>query len=73
MFQLFIKSMKVVSSGLDVLESIGKRTYDVLTEGDHGLKKVIELNRQNKPNLSQVRIIVFLLNQSESHKGSNIK
>ncbi|ESN91688.1 hypothetical protein HELRODRAFT_165747 [Helobdella robusta] len=44
----------VVHSGLDVLETIGKKTYDVLTEGDHGLKQVIRKNRENKqmPDLS---------------------
>lgn len=44
----------MVSSGLDVLETIGKKTYDAIAEGDHGLKKTIERNRKNKPNLSQV-------------------
>lgn len=47
-------SKKVVSSGLDVLETIGKKTYGVLAEGDHGIKKTIELSRKNKPNLSQM-------------------
>lgn len=46
-------SKKVMSSGLDVLETIGKKTYDVLAEGDHGLKKTIERSRKNQPNLSQ--------------------
>jgi hypothetical protein len=46
-------SKKVVSSGLDVLETIGKKTYDVIAEGDHGLKKTIERTRKNNPNLSQ--------------------
>jgi len=44
----------VVSSGLDVLETIGKKTYDVIAEGDYGLKKTIERTNKNKPNLSQV-------------------
>jgi len=46
-------SKKVVTGGLDVLETIGKKTFDILTEGDQGLRKVIEHNRNNKPNLSQ--------------------
>lgn len=46
-------SKKVVSSGLDVLETIGKKTYDVIAEGDYGLKKTIERTNKNKPNLSQ--------------------
>lgn len=45
----------MVNSGLDVLETIGKKTYDILTEGDHGLKATIERNRADKPNLSKVR------------------
>lgn len=46
----------VVHGGLDVLEVMGKKTYDIITEGDHGLKKVISKNKERKklPNLSQV-------------------
>jgi len=42
-----------VTGGLDVLETIGKKTFDMLAEGDHGLKVAMEQNRKNKPNLSQ--------------------
>ena len=41
---------KVIGGGLNVLETIGKKTYDALAEGDHGLKKTL----RTKPNLSQV-------------------
>ena len=46
---------KVLGGGLNVLESIGKKTYDVIAEGDHGLKETL----RNKPNLSQVIIMIF--------------
>lgn len=42
----------LVTGGLDVLESIGKTTYNVIAEGDHGLKNIRQTGQ--KPNLSQV-------------------
>lgn len=47
---------KVMSGGLDTLEAIGKKTMEVLQEGDPGLKKkrAFFLNEPDKPNLSQV-------------------
>ncbi|XP_076296943.1 protein FAM114A2 [Lasioglossum baleicum] len=47
---------KVMSGGLDTLEAIGKKTMEVLQEGDPGLKKkrAIFINESEKPNLSQV-------------------
>ena len=44
---------KVIGGGLTVLETIGKKTYDVIAEGDHGLKETL----RNKPNLSQVSLV----------------
>lgn len=47
---------KVISSGLDTLETIGKKTMEVLQEGDPGLKKkraFLQIN-QDKPVLSQL-------------------
>ncbi|CAH0560750.1 unnamed protein product [Brassicogethes aeneus] len=47
---------KVISGGLDTLETIGKKTMEVLQDGDPGLKKkraFLKLD-QNKPILSQV-------------------
>lgn len=47
---------KVISSGLDTLETIGKKTMEVLQEGDPGLKKkraFLQIN-QEKPVLSQL-------------------
>nr|XP_031828689.1 protein FAM114A2 isoform X2 [Nomia melanderi] len=47
---------KVMSGGLDTLEAIGKKTMEVLQEGDPGLKKkrAIFINEAEKPILSQV-------------------
>lgn len=47
---------RVISSGLDTLETIGKKTMEVLQEGDPGLKKkraFLQIN-QEKPVLSQL-------------------
>jgi len=43
----------VVTGGLDVLEALGKKTFDVIAEGDIGLKEKIK-GSGNKPVLSQV-------------------
>ncbi|XP_015189002.1 PREDICTED: protein FAM114A2 isoform X2 [Polistes dominula] len=47
---------KVMSGGLDTLEAIGKKTMEVLQEGDPGLKKkkAFFMTEGNKPNLSQI-------------------
>ncbi|XP_076176304.1 protein FAM114A2 isoform X2 [Ptiloglossa arizonensis] len=47
---------KVMTGGLDTLEAIGKKTMEVLQEGDPGLKKkrAFFLNEMEKPILSQV-------------------
>ncbi|XP_035726440.1 protein FAM114A2-like [Vespa mandarinia] len=47
---------KVMSGGLDTLEAIGKKTMEVLQEGDPGLKKkrAFFMPEENKPNLSQI-------------------
>ena len=49
-------SSKVISGGLDTLETIGKKTMEVLQEGDPGLrnKRAFLLNDADKPILSQV-------------------
>ncbi|KAK3914375.1 Protein FAM114A2 [Frankliniella fusca] len=46
----------IVNSGLSTLESIGKKTMDVLQEGDPGLKKKRALfsREPDKPTLSQI-------------------
>lgn len=49
-------STKVIAGGLDTLETIGKKTMEVLQEGDPGLKKkraFLKLD-QDKPILSQI-------------------
>ena len=45
-----------VTGGLDVLETIGKKTFDVIKDHDPGLKKTKGLffERGDKPNLSQM-------------------
>nr|CAI5862325.1 unnamed protein product [Callosobruchus analis] len=47
---------KVISGGLDTLETIGKKTMEVLQDGDPGLKKKRQFLKleQEKPILSQV-------------------
>lgn len=49
-------SSKVISGGLDTLEVIGKKTMEVLQEGDPGLKKkrAFFLSETDKPNLSHI-------------------
>ncbi|XP_012274635.1 protein FAM114A2 [Orussus abietinus] len=49
-------SSKVITGGLDTLETIGKKTMEVLQEGDPGLKKkrAFFLNEDEKPNLSKI-------------------
>ena len=47
--------MTIVTGGLDVLETIGKTTYDVLAEGDTGLKAIL-MKARDKPDLSKVSI-----------------
>ena len=46
-----------MSGGLDVLENVGKKTFDVLAQSDPGLHqtKAILHNNGEKLNLSQVR------------------
>ena len=53
---LFYQSKTLVTGGLDVLETIGKKTFDVINEHDPGLKKarVFLRDRGDKPNLSGV-------------------
>ena len=47
---------KVITGGLDTLETIGKKTMEVLQEGDPGLKKkrAFFMNETDKPILSQM-------------------
>lgn len=47
---------KVMTGGLDTLEAIGKKTMEVLQDGDPGLKKkrAFFMNEANKPILSQI-------------------
>lgn len=54
-------SSKIISGGLDTLETVGKKTLEVLQEGDPGLRKKRALFFQNseKINLSNVRKIQF--------------
>lgn len=47
---------KVINTGLGTLETIGKKTMEVLQEGDPGLKKkrAFFMNESNKPILSHI-------------------
>jgi len=47
---------KIINGGLDTLETVGKKTLEVLQEGDPGLRKKRAIFFQNteKINLSQV-------------------
>ncbi|KAJ8028100.1 hypothetical protein HOLleu_30238 [Holothuria leucospilota] len=48
---------KTVTGGLDALESLGKKTMDVLQDGDPGLRRkraYLRGNRRDQPNLSQL-------------------
>ncbi|OWF53898.1 protein FAM114A2-like [Mizuhopecten yessoensis] len=49
-------SNALVTGSLDVLENIGKKTYDVIKDHDPGLRKTKEVlfHRGDKPNLSQI-------------------
>jgi hypothetical protein len=45
----------VVSEGLGALEYIGKKTMDVISEGDPGLRNKREVLLPKEPTLSQVQ------------------
>ncbi|XP_069130382.1 protein FAM114A2-like isoform X1 [Argopecten irradians] len=49
-------SNALVTGSLDVLETIGKKTFDVIKDHDPGLRKTKEVlfHRGDKPNLSQI-------------------
>jgi hypothetical protein len=46
------KGLELVSDGIDALETIGKKTMDVISEGDPGFRAKREMFK--KPSLSQV-------------------
>ena len=46
------KGLELVSDGIDALETIGKKTMDVISEGDPGFRVKREMFM--KPSLSQV-------------------
>lgn len=53
---------KIISGGLDTLETVGKKTLEVLQEGDPGFRKKRALFFQNKKiNLSQASRIQLKL------------
>jgi len=47
----------VVSEGLGALEYIGKRTMDVISDGDPGLRNTREQLMPKGPTLSQVMLV----------------
>ncbi|CAF0789073.1 unnamed protein product [Rotaria sp. Silwood1] len=53
--KLTTTGMKVVSGSLDVLETVGKKTFDVINEADPDLKGTRRLlSNQNRPTLSEI-------------------
>lgn len=68
---------KVITGSLDTLEAIGKKTVEVLQEGDPGLKKKRALFKleSGKPNLSQILREAKEKSEEESkyHKDNDIK
>ena len=48
-----------MSGGLDALEFLGKKTMDVLAEGDPGLRQKREKLTGKGPSLSQVLLFLF--------------
>lgn len=44
-----------MSTGMDALESVGRKTMDILSEGDPMLKRKREMFIKEHPTLSQVR------------------
>ena len=60
------KGMDLVTGGLGALEFIGKKTMDVISEGDHGLRHKRQLLAGKGESLSQVRwcrSLTFLVDQ----------
>jgi hypothetical protein len=57
-----------VTGSLDVLETLGKKTFDVINEQDPGLKKARGFlrDRGNKPNLSAI-----LRDAKEQHEAED--
>ncbi|CAF2962770.1 unnamed protein product [Rotaria sp. Silwood2] len=54
--------MKVVAGSLDVLETVGKKTFDVINEADPALQGTRRLLRkQNQPTLSEILVKEFNL------------
>lgn len=54
---------KIISGGLDTLETVGKKTLEVLQDGDPGLRKKRAIFFQNteKINLSQVYSLKYII------------
>ena len=56
------KGLQMVSEGIDALETIGKKTMDVISEGDPGFRE--KRGMFNKPSLSQV-FFKFIFNEDK--------
>lgn len=50
---------KIIYGGLDTLETVGKKTIEVLQEGDPGLRKKRALFFQNTEKINLSQVIVF--------------
>ena len=62
------KSMNLVTGGLGALEFIGKKTMDVISDGDRGLRHKRQLLSGKGESLSQVKYkmndkVIFYLNK----------
>ena len=55
--------IELVSGGLDALEFIGKKTMNVIAEGDPGLRHKREQLAGKGPSLSQVQCRCYLLGE----------
>lgn len=66
---------KIINGGLDTLETVGKKTLEVLQEGDPGFRKKRAIFFQNteKFNLSQVFNIYTMLIRKIEIKSKNRK
>ena len=66
---MFLQGKTIVTGSLDVLETLGKKTFDALNEHDPGLKKTRGLLKEggNKPNLSAI------LRDARDHHENQVK
>ncbi|CAF0978620.1 unnamed protein product [Adineta steineri] len=65
--KLTTTGMKVVSGSLDVLETVGKKTFDVINEADPDLRGTRRLlSKQKQPTLSEI------IREAKNEKGNEV-